>query len=357
MPRAEDLYAGETITYGRTGATVHRELEARLCDLETGVRCVLFPSGLSACAATVLALCASGDHVLVTDSVYGPTRRALFKTAKRFGITAEAYDPRLGGDIGRLMRPQTRAIIAESPGSLTFEIQDLPALAAAAHTHGAALVVDNTWASGIALKPLTLGADISVIAATKFLSGASDTFLGAAVASTSQMGDKLSAYARELGLSTSPDDVARILRSLPNLPARYAAQAASARDLAHWLSAQPHVASVLHPALSDHPDHALWRRDFIGADAGDPSAGGSVFGVITRTHDLERVHSFLNALNTFGLGFSYGGFESLAVHCDPQIRRTVTPWRAEGVLIRLAIGLEPLDQLQADLQGALAHLG
>lgn len=353
MPSAEDVYAAEgPATYGRHGHTVHRVLEDALSRLDGGASTVLFPSGLAACAGALFGLCSTGDHVLVTDSLYGPTMRAALKTASRFGLTAERYDPRIGPGIADLIRPQTRVIYVESPGSLTFEIQDIPAIAAAAKARGVLTVADATWASGVAQQPLALGADVVVNACTKFVSGGSDVFLGAAIAADRAIGARIADYKKETGQSVSPDDAYLALRGLRSIYARYRAQAASALDLATWLGERPEVAQVLHPGLTNHPDHALWARDF--ADL--PEGGGSVFSVILHQADTTRINAFLNALSVFGLGFSYGGFESLAIHCDPQLKRTAPPWRAAGALVRFAVGLEPLETLKSDLEQALPAL-
>ncbi len=349
MARAADLYRGEgAASYGRHGHRVHQTLRAAFTDLEGGADCALTPSGVAAMTAAMMAVCDAGDHLLVSDSVYGPTRRTAFRTLKRFGVEAEAYDPRIGADIATLMRDTTAAVVLESPGSLTFEVQDTPAIANVAAARGVTTILDNTWSGGVFLKPLSLGVDISVNAATKYPSGASDVFMGAVVSRTRETAAKVGAFVREAGLSTSPDDAYLVLRGMRTLALRMERHDATARALAEWLSRRPDVARVVHPAFANHPDHALWTRDFTGA--------GGLFGVVLKPAPKPAVLAFLDALSVFGLGFSYGGFESLAIHCDPQLLRQASEPALEGPLIRLAVGLDPLEALTADLDRGFAAL-
>lgn len=362
MARAEDLYRAEgSATYGRHGHAVHDELRAAFTALEGGADTRLTPSGLSAVTLAVMTACKAGDHILVTDSIYGPSRRLLFKTMQRFGVEAEAYDPRIGADIATLFRDNTTAVFLESPGSLTLEVQDVPAIVAAAQSRGVATLFDNTWSGGVVFKPLSHGVDYAVHAATKYPSGGSDVFMGAVVARTPEQAEMLAAATRELGFATSPDDAYLVLRGMRTLNVRMRAHDASARTLAHWLAQRPEVARLIHPAFASHPDHALWLRDFLDLDGGPPAAGetpgaGGLFSVVLRPTSQERVYAFLNALSVFGLGFSYGGFESLAIPCDAQLTRVATPEPLEGPLVRFAVGLEPVEALIADLEQALAHL-
>lgn len=342
LPTAADVYRSDVVTYGRHGVRVHQALKDAFCALEGGAACALAPSGLNAIATGLMAFAGAGDHVLVTDSAYAPTRRIATDTLPRFGVEAEFYDPRAGAEIADRLKPNTKAILLESPGSLTFEIQDVPAIAKAAQAKNVVTLIDNTWSAGLALKPLALGVDVALHSATKYPSGGSDVFLGAMVARSEALGVKLAAHVRNTGVAVSPDDAYLVLRSMRSLEARFQAQSTTARTLADWLAARPHVARVLHPALESHPDHALWTRDFTGA--------ASVFGVVLKPAETAQVNAFLDALTVFGLGFSYGGFESLALHCDPQLKRDVVPWSAEGPLLRFAVGLEPLDDLIADLE-------
>ncbi|MCG8442383.1 MAG: cystathionine beta-lyase [Caulobacterales bacterium] len=344
--RAEDVYRTDVVTYGRHGLTVHDELKRALMELEGGAACTLTPSGVSAISTAALGLCGAGDHLLVTDNAYGPTRRFARLLARRMGLETEFFDPRAGADIARLFRPNTRAILMESPGSLTFELHDVPAITAAAQDAGIATMLDDTWGAGLAFKPLDHGVDAALHAATKFPSGGSDVLLGAAVSRTPEIGERIQTFATHFGVAVSPDDAYMVLRGMRSLKARFARQQESALALASWLRDRREVALVLHPGLDSHPDHGLWRRDFLG--------GGALFAIVVRGWSEAQVLAFLNALTVIGLGFSYGGFESLAIWCDPQLKREVGPWRAEGPLIRLAVGLEPLSDLVADLERGFA---
>ncbi len=362
MARAEDLYRGEgSATYGRHGHRVHEVLRGAFTDLEGGAGCSLAPSGVAAVSAALMAVCEAGTHILVSDSVYGPTRRTAFATLKRFGVEAQAYDPRIGAGIAERIRDNTAAIMLESPGSLTFEVQDVPAIVAAAQARGVATVLDNTWSGGVFFKPLAHGVDISVHAATKYPSGSSDVFLGAVVSRTAPMADAVAGIVKELGLAVSPDDAYLVLRGMRTLALRMVRHDATARRVAQWLQQRPEVAHMLHPALAGHPDHAVWARDFVGVDGdGAPSAApgaGGLFAFALHPQTREsQVLAFLNALEVFGLGFSYGGFESLAIHCDPQLRRAVSAPQPAGPLVRLAIGLDPAAALIADLERGFAAM-
>lgn len=345
---AKDLYRSDLRTYGRHGSELHDALKLAFITLENGQSCTLTPSGLTACTFAIMACVSSGGHVLITDSVYGPVRHFATGWLRDFGVEAEFYDPRIGGGITSLIKDNTQAIILEAPGSLTLEIQDIPAIVAVAKESGVTTIIDNTWSGGVYLKPLDLGVDISVHAATKYPAGHSDVFLGAIISRTTNIGDKVEANARAIGNATSPEDVYATLRGLRTMPSRIKQQSENALQIAKWLAAQPYVQTVLHPALMSHPDHDLWARDFSGAS--------SVFSVILTERKLDNVIAFLNALKLFGIGYSYGGFESLAIHCDPQIRRTAMPWPKPGPLVRFAVGLEDTEDLIADISQAAAKL-
>ena len=348
MPSAADVYRTDVTVYGRHGLLVHDELKAAFCALEGGVACGLTPSGLSAVTTALLSQVKAGDHVLITDSAYAPTRSFAATTLPRYGVEAEFYDPRVGADIAALIRPNTAVIHLESPGSLTFEIQDLPAISMIAKELGVTTTIDATWMGGVGATPIALGADVVIHAATKFPSGGSDVFLGAIVSADAARGAAVASTIRQLGLAVSPDDAYAVRKSMRTLDMRYHAQDESARAIAQWLETRPEVTRVIHPALPSHPDHALWTRDF--------TAAGALFAFNVRPTSTDRLHAFFDALNVFGLGFSFGGFESLALHCDPQLKRTAGPSGDEGPLIRLAIGLEPEAELRADLDQALSQL-
>lgn len=340
---------GEGRTYGLMGMGVHDALAEALTALAGGARTVLTSSGLSACTLPLLTFARPGKHVLITDSVYGPTRRFGSAFLQQWGVEVEYYDPRIGAGIAALIRDETALIFLEAPGSLTFEIQDIPAICAAAKERSVPTVIDDTWsAGGIFCKPLALGCDMAVQALTKYPSGGSDVFGGAIVCTEDRVADQLFNTIRVSGEGVSPDSAALILRGLRSMSARLARHEESGLEIAHWLESRPEVARIIHPALKSHPDHKLWRRDFTGA--------AGLFGVVLNPAPKEKVEAFIDALELFGCGFSWGGFESLAIHCDPQIQRTAVPWSAEGPLVRLSIGLEDADDLIADLEQALSAL-
>ncbi len=344
---ADQLYAPGVWTYGRHGTGTHDALKAALCELEGAAHCQLAPSGLLACTLPILALTTAGDHVLVTDNCYGPTRRFAERMLKRLGVEAEFYDPRIK-DISAKLRPNTKAVFIESPGSLTFEISDTPAMTAAARAAGVVSIFDNSWSAGVCHKPLALGADIVVQSTSKYVSGGADVLGGAVLTNDAKLAERVKETATDLGLAVSPDDAYTLLRGLRTLETRMAQCSASALDVARWLAQRPEVDHVIHPALPSHADHELWKRDFSGASG--------LFGLVLKPAAPKKVHAFLDALELFGLGFSYGGFESLAIHCDPQVKRTVAKPTLAGPLIRISIGLEDPADLCADLESGLAAL-
>ena len=341
--RAEDLYTGKVRSYGRHGSPLHDALELAFNELESGAGTSLTPSGFAACTLAILAMVKSGDHILVTDSIYGPTRDFCEKFLKDMGIEAERFDPRIGANIKSLFRPNTSAIVSESPGSLTFEIQDLPAFVKAAKDKNIAVIVDNTWSGGITYNPLVLGADISIHAATKYMGGHSDIMYGAVVSRTKPIADKVAKTRKFLGLACSPDDTYQILRGFRTLHTRFDVQERAAMELAVWFESQDFVKQVLHPALKNHPDHKIWSRDFTG--------GGSLFSVVLKPTSHETVNLFINNLNYFGIGFSYGGYESVVIHCDPQLNRKFGNGLG-GPLVRFGCGLEDIEDLKADISQA-----
>jgi len=345
--RAEDLYDHSHRGYGRHGSPAHDALKECVSAIEGGDHVSLTPSGLAACTLAILALVKSGDHVLVTDSIYGPTRSFCLNTLPRFGIEVDLYDPRSAANITNSFKENTRLILLESPGSLTFEIQDIPAIASAAKAHNIHTVIDNTWSAGLTLRPLELGVDVSVQAATKYYSGHSDVLMGAVISSDPKIGGAVADMRKSLGHSVSSDDIYLVLRGLRTLTLRFEQAETSSLAVANAIADHPKVAQLFHPAHRHHPDHALWKDQFSG--------GGCLFAfTLTDANESDAVR-FINALTKFGIGYSYGGYESLAIHCGPQLRRN-HPTGLDGPLVRLACGTEPTDVLIADVMQALDTL-
>lgn len=337
-------------TYGRRGTPTSQALEGLVAELEGADGVVLTPSGASACALALMAVVASGDHLLMIDSVYGPTRNICDGVLKRFGVETTYFDPRIGGRIVDLVRPNTRAVFLEAPGSLTFEMCDVPAITRALAALGPdapLTLIDNTWATPLLFRPLAHGIDVSIMAATKYLVGHSDALLGTVAAGPRAWG-RVKATHGDLALFTGPDDMYLALRGARTMAVRLAHQGRSALRIAEWLETCPEVSRVLHPGLPSHPDHAIWKRDFSGASG--------LFGVVLKAVSEDAVAAFLDGLELFGLGYSWGGFESLAIAADPRPVRSAVPWVAEGPLVRLQIGLEDTDDLIADLAAGLNRL-
>jgi cystathionine beta-lyase len=334
--------------YGRVGLEAQRSLREALCDLQGGAGCALTCSGMMANTLSILTAVQSGGRVLVSDSVYGPVRGFVLNTLPRYGVTADFYDPRIGPEIEHLMTDDVQAILLESPGSLTMELQDVPMIAEIARKKGVISIIDDTWSAGLTLKPLAMGVDLAVQALTKHAGGHSDVMMGAVVARDDAMAARLRETERALGIVTAPDDSYLILRGLRTLELRMQRAAQSSLKIADWLSKRPEIGSVLHPAHPDHPDHYLFKRDFTG------SCG--LFSVTFSDWNNKHSIRFLDALNLFGLGFSWGGYESLAIHCDPQIKRSRTRAGHKGALVRFSIGLEDADDLIADISQALDNV-
>jgi cystathionine beta-lyase len=301
------------------------------------------PSGLAAVTVPLLGFLSAGDHVLIVDSVYHPTRHFADTMLKRLGVEVEYYDPHVGEAISGLIKPNTRVVFTESPGSNTFEIQDIPAIVKAAHAAGAVVMMDNTWATPIHFRPLDHGVDVSIHAATKYPAGHSDVLLGTVSANEACWQRLHDAYIA-LGACPAPDDVYQVLRGLRTMGVRLERHGRSALEIARWLEDQPGVARVLHPALESHPGHAIWKRDFSGSSG--------IFSFVLDGGREREAHAFLDALEVFGLGYSWGGYESLAV---PVFLgdRTITRDPYEGPVIRLQVGLEDVEDLKADIAKGL----
>jgi cystathionine beta-lyase len=348
FPDCETFLSGnQDYVYGRRGTPTVRALEAAIAGLEGGHRTWVAPSGLAAITATLLAFTAAGDHILISDSVYQPTRRVADRLAGRFGVSITYYDPMIGGGIAELMTEKTRLVIAESPGSQSFEVQDIPAIASACRARGVWLAVDNTWATPLYCKPLALGADVSLMAGTKYIVGHADAMLGL-ITVTERAAPYIQRVHEDLGLCAGPEDCFLGLRGLRTLGVRLERHGASAMALARWLETRPEVARVLHPALPDHPGHELWRRDFSGSTG--------LFSVILRPASKTALAAMLDGLALFGMGYSWGGYESLIIPFDAASYRTATQWRSEGPALRIHAGLENVEDLQRDLAAGLARL-
>jgi len=341
-PRTRDGYY-----YGRYGTPTTRALAEAVAGIEGGDFALVVSSGKTAITTVLMALTGAGDHILVTDSAYQPTRTFADGVLQRFGVETTYYDPRIGAGIAELIRPNTRLVFTESPGSLTFEVQDIPAIVGAAHAKGVHVVTDNTWAAGLYFKPFAHGVDVSIQAATKYIVGHSDVMMGTITATEALRAPIQDAY-NELAGAPGPDDCYLALRGLRTMATRLARHQESALELARWLEARPEVEAVLHPALESHPDHALWRRDFTG------SSGLFAF----RLPQVSRpaLAAMLDHLELFGMGYSWGGYESLLIPTTPGKIRSAVPWRHDGQMLRIHVGLEHTDDLISDLQAGFARL-
>jgi cystathionine beta-lyase len=325
-------------TYGRHGTPTQGALEEAVAALEGADRAVVLASGVAAINAAILAFVKAGDHLLMVDCAYGPARRFCDAFLKRFGVETTYFDPAIGGGIEALFRDNTRLVYTEAPGSQTFEMQDIPAIAAVAHARGAVVIMDNTWSAGVYFKPFTHGVDVSVQSATKYIGGHSDLMMGT-IATTEALWSKVRQSAADLGAPSGPDDAYLALRGLRSIKLRMARHHETGLTLARWLQSRPEVARVIHPALPGDPGHALWKRDFTGACG--------LFAFVLKPAPEAALAAMLDGLELYGMGASWGGFESLILPSDPI--RTAKPWTEKGQLIRVHAGLEDPDDLIADL--------
>ena len=346
VERAAALYDTSRPTYGRAGLATQETLMSALAELEGAAVVKLFPSGVSALAAALLAVLKAGDEVLAADCVYKPTRRFCDQVLGRFGAPTRYFAADASPEaVMAMVTPATRLIVMESPGSLSFEMQDVPAIARLARERGVLTLLDNTWAAGLLFKPLAHGVDLSVQSLTKYVGGHSDVFMGSVAASSPEMVLALERAMVDFGWSVASEDAYQMLRGLRTLPTRMARHGESSLKVAAWLARQPQVLRVLHPALPGSPGHELWKRDYSGA--------AGVFAIVMQPASSRAVEALLDKLQLFGLGFSWGGFESLALNGDPQFDvRAFTPAYG-GPVIRLNIGLEDPEDLIADLRHGL----
>jgi cysteine-S-conjugate beta-lyase len=347
-PTADDLHAhrGE-FQYGRHGTPTTKALQEALMALE-GPQCAgvgLAPSGLSAITTTLLAVLNAGDHLLVCDNAYRPSRNFCNGVLARYGVETTYFDPLIGAGIAGLFKPNTKAVLVEAPGSQSFEMPDIPAIAAAAHARGALVIDDNTWATALYHRSLDQGVDISIQAATKYVGGHSDIMFGT-ISANARAWPMITEAIRLLGVCAGPDDVFLALRGLRTLAVRLAQHHRSALEIARWLKTRPEVLRVLHPALESDPGHAIWKRDFTGASG--------LFSIVLKPAPQNAVDALLNAVRLFGMGYSWGGFESLIIPFDCAPYRSATRWAPGGPALRLHIGLENVDDLKADLERGFA---
>ena len=349
-PTAEDLHAHRAeYTYGRHGTPTTRALQDVMMKLE-GPQCAgvgIAPSGLAAISTTLLSVTKAGDHILVCDNVYRPTRNFCNGVLARYGVETTYFDPMLGAGIEKLFKPNTKAVLIEAPGSQSFEMPDIPAIAEVAHARGALVIDDNTWATPLFHRSLDLGVDISMQAATKYIGGHSDIMFGT-ISANAKAWPMVTETIRLLGVCAGPDDVYLALRGTRTLAVRLAQHHRSGLEMARWLAARSEVARVLHPGLESDPGHAIWKRDFTGASG--------LFSIVLKPVSQKAVDALLNAVTLFGMGFSWGGYESLIIPFDCDAYRTATKWSPGGPTLRLHIGLENVDDLKADLHRGFAAM-
>jgi cystathionine beta-lyase len=347
-PTLDDItHRRSRYVYGTKGTPTIESLETAWSSLAGAAGTVLTPSGLAAIVVALQCCLKAGDHMLVTDSVYRPTRHYCDTILARFGVKTTYFDPGIGAGIADLFRPETAAVFTEAPGSQSFEMQDVPAIAEAAHARGAVVIMDNTWATPLFFPPHERGIDICIEAGTKYLSGNSDLLLGMTSA-TAAWYPRLRETFDSMAICAGPEDVFLALRGMRTMALRLKEHERQALDMAHWLAARPEVHTVLHPALESHPGHAIWKRDFSGSSG--------LFSVVLQPASQKALAAFLDDLSLFGMGYSWGGFESLVVPFDCSSYRTATDWSPAGPALRFHIGLEDLDDLKADLDAGFARL-
>ena len=348
FPDVETLSTeNQRYTYGTHGTPTTDALCEAWSALAGAAGTALVPTGMAAIALALLSALGAGDHLLVTDSAYQPARRFSDGMLKRMGVETTYYDPRLGAGIASLFRPNTKAVLVESPGSQSLEVQDIPAIAEVAHARGACVIADNTWATPLFFAPHAKGVDLAIEAGTKYLSGHSDLLLGLVSANADWL-QRLRRTERELAIPAGPEDVYLALRGLRTMELRLREAERQALALAEWLAARPEVLRVIHPARPDHPDHALWKRDFTGSSG--------LFSVVLKPVSTSAVAALLDGLELFGLGYSWGGFESLVIPFDCASYRSATHWAPGGPSLRFSIGLEDLDDLKDDLTRGFARM-
>jgi len=336
-------------SYGIHGTPTTFALADAVAEISGGYRTLVVSSGLAAVTQALMAFLRQGDHVLVTDTAYGPTRAFCTSVLARFGVGVTFYDPHVGAGITGLMHDETRVVYLESPGSQTFEVQDVPAIARGAHERGAVVIMDNTWGTPLAFQAFQHGVDVEVMAGTKYLAGHSDVLIGTITTRSEELFRVIKDGSAAFGDCVAPDVCYLALRGLRTLGVRLRQHERSALELARWLGRRPEVARVLYPALPEDPGHALWRRDFRSASG--------LFSMLLRTSSQRAVAALVEGLSLFKLGASFGGFESLILPAHPAENRTARPWRETGALIRLSVGLEAVEDLIADLEGGFTRLG
>ncbi len=348
FPTVEKLWKrDQPYVYGRTSTPTVAALEEAMAHVEGGAASALTASGYQAVSTAILAFVGAGDHILMTDSVYQPTRKFCDQMLKKLGVETTYYDPLIGAGIDELVKSNTRLVFSESPGSQTFEVQDIPAMAKVCARRKLWLLLDNTWASPLYFRPFEHGVDVSIQALTKYVVGHADAMLGA-ITSTARAAPHIARAKDLLGVNPGSEETYLGLRGLRTLATRLAQHQRSSIEIAEWLQTRPEVARVLHPALPSHPQHAIWKRDFLGASG--------LFSVILKPTEKKALAAMLDGLKLFGMGFSWGGYESLVIPFDPTSYRTATCWQAEGPALRFHIGLEDVEDLKADLEAGFARL-